>query len=298
LQPYVIKQGDHLALLAYRFGFDADTVWNDPQNAQLRQAGHLSQDPNVLYPTDMLYIPYPTPPATHSLEPGTTNSFVSTPPTVTLTLKFPDASLASQPFSVPELVQLTGLTTDGSGTATLTIPVTLETFTVVFTESNETFAFLVGHLDPIDTLSGVFQRLQNLGYIAPSTTFDSSNLNLVRAALRDFKADRSPASGGASPPSAPGSTPGSEPPASAASDSPAASSPASSPAPPSDSSLAPASSPGSTPSAPSSDDSGPPSSGPTSSPDSGPEVQDNAGLSDDGTLDDATSQLLVQVYGC
>jgi hypothetical protein len=37
LQPYVIKQGDHLALLAYKFGFDADTVWNDPKNAQLRQ---------------------------------------------------------------------------------------------------------------------------------------------------------------------------------------------------------------------------------------------------------------------
>jgi hypothetical protein len=37
MQPYVIKQGDHLAALAYKFGFDADTAWQDPSNAQLDQ---------------------------------------------------------------------------------------------------------------------------------------------------------------------------------------------------------------------------------------------------------------------
>jgi hypothetical protein len=26
----------------HKFGFDADTVWHDPKNAQLRQAGHAS----------------------------------------------------------------------------------------------------------------------------------------------------------------------------------------------------------------------------------------------------------------
>ncbi len=54
MQPHVIKVGDHVALLAYQCGFDADTVWNDPANDALRQ---LRPDPNVLCPTDILYIP-------------------------------------------------------------------------------------------------------------------------------------------------------------------------------------------------------------------------------------------------
>jgi hypothetical protein len=71
VQPYVIRQGDYLGKLAHEFGFDANDVWNDPQNAQLRQAGQLSQDPNILNPTEILYIPdQDTPPATHSLTTG------------------------------------------------------------------------------------------------------------------------------------------------------------------------------------------------------------------------------------
>ncbi len=54
MEPYVIRQGDTLATLAYRFGFDADVVWNDPKNDDLRK---LQSAPNILKPTDILYIP-------------------------------------------------------------------------------------------------------------------------------------------------------------------------------------------------------------------------------------------------
>ena len=54
MQPYVIRQGDFLAKLAHRFGFDADTVWNDAANTKL---GDARTDPNILAPTDILYIP-------------------------------------------------------------------------------------------------------------------------------------------------------------------------------------------------------------------------------------------------
>ena len=53
MQPYVIRQGDYLALLAYKFDFDADTVWGDPANSDLRK---LRPNPNLLWPTDVLYI--------------------------------------------------------------------------------------------------------------------------------------------------------------------------------------------------------------------------------------------------
>jgi hypothetical protein len=189
MQPYVIRQGDYLARLAYRFGFDADTVWSGPENEQLRQDGRLSQDPNILRPTDMLYIPVPNePPVTHSLSTGTTNTFVADVPAVTVTVKFTDPALASQPYAVRELPELTSVTSAGDGTVTFSAPVLLRTATIVFADSGATFVCNIGHLDPIDSLTGVFQRLQHLGFIGDDATCDASDLELPRAALRAFKA--------------------------------------------------------------------------------------------------------------
>jgi len=257
MQPYVIKQGDYLAKLAYTLSFDADTVWNDDKNADLRK---LRPDPNFLWPTDVLYIPdsVDQPPAMQSLTTGSANNFVSDAPTTSVSIRFSGAPLASQPYTVQELPQLTGLTTGGDGTATFSIPITLERFTIAFTASGATFTFDAGHLDPLNTLSGVVQRLQNLGYIAVDYPLDDPpDLELLRAALRAFKADQ----GGPSSAPAPG---------------PAAPAPA--------------------PSSPPSANGSPSSAGPASSPTSSLSTEDNAGMSDDGTLDDATSQLLLGVH--
>jgi hypothetical protein len=146
LQPYVIRQGDYLIKLAYQFGFDADTVWDDPQNQQLRQAGKLSTDPNILRPTDVLYIPSNAPPVTHALATGTANSYVSDAPTVNLSLKFTDPELASQAFTVNELPQLAGLTTQADGTTSFAVPVSQETLTLVFTSDGTRFTCSISQL--------------------------------------------------------------------------------------------------------------------------------------------------------
>jgi hypothetical protein len=192
MQPYVIKQGDYLAVLAYRFGFDADTVWNDDKNADLRK---LRLDPNILWPTDVLYIPdqIDKDPKTHDLALGTTNNFVSHAPTVNMTILFSDEALVAQNYTIEELPELTGLATVG-GKASFAIPVTLTAFTIVFTDSGTTFAFDVGHMDPINTLTGVAKRLQNLGYLGPQPDEDNLDVNAVRMGVRLFKASQ-----GASP---------------------------------------------------------------------------------------------------
>ncbi len=337
LQPYVIKQGDHLALLAYKFGFDADTVWNDPANAALRQ---LRPNPNVLWPTDILYIPdQNVPPAMKQLAPGTTNTFVSDVPTVPVCVKFvgdDPTTYASKAYTISELPALTGLVTDANGVVTFEAPVKLDTATVVFTDTGESRALLVGGIDPVETLSGIFQRLQNLGFISAGIAFDATQLELIRGGLDSMKAaqpaapDSSPASAPSSPPSsgpvasAPGVTPA-EPPAVGAgpaldapgppeSDSPppsAPTSPPSSPPPSAPPPSAPASSPSSSPpsaaSPPSEPPSGPPpSTPPASSPDNGPVSSapasipvpaDDAGLADDGTLSAEMKALLIQLHG-
>jgi hypothetical protein len=269
LQPYVIRQGDYLAKLAYTLGFDADTVWGDPKNEQLRQAGGLSQDPNILRPTDMLYIPDENSNAlaAYALTLGTTNTFVADTPNVTIRIQFTDASLTSQPYAIQELPESTRLMTDAGGTATFAAPVTLASATIVFSETGAAFAVDIGHLDPINTLSGVFQRLQHLGFI-DDANIDPADLQLepIRAALRAFTATRPGAS----------LVPIELPPVSLLPSS-------------SDSNPPPPSVPQFSGSIPGDNDS-PPSSDP-------PAEEDDAGLSDDGTLDDSTAAQLVAAHG-
>ncbi len=157
MEPYVIKQGDHLALLAYKFGFDADAVWNDPANDALRK---VRPKPNILLPGDQLYIPDRVDKKPVTLVTGELNTFVSPdPPTVTITHQFVGndvSAYATKAYLVREIEQLTGLQTDADGVVKFEAPVTLDTATVVFTDTGESWALAIGNLDPIDTPVGVF----------------------------------------------------------------------------------------------------------------------------------------------
>jgi N-acetylmuramoyl-L-alanine amidase len=265
VEPYVVRRGDFLLKLAYQFGFDADTVWNDEKNAQLRQ---LRPDPNILYPSDILYIPDQTykQPVMQDLTAGTTNTFVTDPPTVLVSFTFSDSNCALQAFTVPELPQLTGLSTGADGSVSFSVPVTIDAFTLEFTDLGLTVPCGLGYFDPINTLSGIFQRLQNLGYIYIGAAFPP-DVEVVRTALRNFRAAQ-PGGAEAAAPADPSPSGG-----------------ASSDAPDSPSST------DADPSVSASDGSPLPSSG------GSPGFQDDAGLSDDGTLDDETSKLLLAAYG-
>jgi hypothetical protein len=258
MEPYVVRENDYLAKIAFKFGFDADSVWNDPSNDDLRT---LRPNPNLLFPGDVLYIPdQDDPPVTHSLVTGSTNAFTAPDsPTVTVTQTFvgADSSVyASRAFAVTELEDLTGLTTDGDGTATFPVPVSLDRVTIVFTDSGESWQLLMGGMDPIGTLSGMFKRLQNLNYLGGNVLYNSdapsANVPVIRAGLRLLKAAQGQAGGA--------STAGDSSPDSSSSDS--------------------------NPDPSSGDDSGDPA------------PADDAGLDDEGHLDDDTRALLVKAYGC
>jgi hypothetical protein len=258
VRPYVVKKGDFLLRLAAEFGFDADTVWQDPSNEDLRA---LRSDPNILLAGDLLYIPDPPiePPPMTSLVLGSTNAFVAPdPPTMTLTHRFigdDPTTYASKSYTVQELDQLTGLMSDGDGVVTFEAPVTLDTATVVFTDTGESWPLAIGDLDPINSPPGIFQRLQHLGYIDAEIEYDmsdpSNNLGVMRSALLLLDADNGEAAAASSPP----------------------------------------------PSAPASSDPEPtPDAAPASGSDGSTAL--TGGLADDGTLDAETSSLLLKVYGC
>ncbi|MGO9342320.1 MAG: peptidoglycan-binding domain-containing protein [Acidimicrobiales bacterium] len=162
--PYVVRQGDHLRRLAADGGFDADTVWNDPANAKLKD---LRTTYNILLPGDILQLP-DADPNWVALDTGTTNAFTAPankPLTITHTFVCGDAPATTVNYrTVGAVDDDTPKTTDENGKATFDAPVEAESVQIVF-EDGSSYLLNVGHLDPAATLPGAEQRLMQLGYL-------------------------------------------------------------------------------------------------------------------------------------
>jgi hypothetical protein len=140
-------------------------VWGHSKNEELRKARSSAF---ILRSGDVLHIPEPAPRRWLSVKVGAPNRFVVTLPKVKITVTFLSLGkpLASEPYTIQELPDLKGLTTDGSGTLTFDAPVSLEIATLEFTAHGLIQELRIGHLDPITSTSGVVQRLRNLGFLA------------------------------------------------------------------------------------------------------------------------------------
>lgn len=191
MKPYAVRQGDYLARLAGRMGFSADAVWNDPRNAELKE---LRGNGDVLYPGDLLYVPDAAP-EPMDLAAKSNNRFEAKVPVVTLDLVFSkdEQPLAGEPYEVHGLPDRVEGTSGGDGGVKLTVPVSVHEVRVVFPKYNAVYPIRVGHLDPIDELSGVRMRLENLGFyrglgaVAPDDESDAARA-LDQRAVRAFQA--------------------------------------------------------------------------------------------------------------
>jgi N-acetylmuramoyl-L-alanine amidase len=179
--PYVVGQGDYLAKIAMRVGVDADTLWNDPQNAELKR----TRDPNQLHPGDLIYLPGAAPQPL-DLAPNTTNRYVADIPTTTV-------HLALRAFP-NEAYEVTGHglddkgTTDGDGGLKVEVPLDVHEVRINLTKRGVVQRVRVGGMDPIDEPSGVRKRLQHLGFRGSADTDDDGATEQDDAnALRRFQ---------------------------------------------------------------------------------------------------------------
>jgi hypothetical protein len=169
MTPYVVRQGDYLAKLAFVLGFDADDVWGDPKNAELKA---LRPNPNLLAPGDILYVPEKGTPPALPIAKGSANAYSADIPKTTVRVAFKDANgpIANAPYRIDGLADPAEGSTDGSGVVEIDVPVDLRELRVTLTKLNVAYPVLVGDLDPIDEASGVRRRLEHLGYSAPDAT--------------------------------------------------------------------------------------------------------------------------------
>lgn len=164
---HVVHQGEWVSKISAQYGIaDWRRVWNDSKNSGLVQK---RKEPNVIYPGDRLFIP--------ELELRQENCLTDKRHQFQLVtskkkLRLVLANWKQEPrVGVPCRLEINNklwgspTKTDGQGKVEFDIPewVTVAQF-LVGSDGSESYEVRVGHLDPIDEVSGYQQRLSNLGY--------------------------------------------------------------------------------------------------------------------------------------
>jgi N-acetylmuramoyl-L-alanine amidase len=167
---HTVLQGECLSSIAHDFGFaDWHVIYDHPQNAAFKAK---RPNPNLIYPGDELFIPDFTP-HDHGCQTDMNHRFrLNVQPTY-VNLRIQD--LADKPISDAKYIltldelKLHGKT-DSDGWIKHTIsPVSQFGTLQVWPdpkdhETSFKWEVKLGHLDPLETTSGVKARLNNLGY--------------------------------------------------------------------------------------------------------------------------------------
>jgi hypothetical protein len=183
---HTVEQGEHVSRIAEAKGFSTyKRIWDAAENQALKAK---RRNPNVLFPGDDLFIPdFET-----REEPRATDLRhrfqVSTTP---LKLRIVVRTVDGEPIkntACDLFLDATRipLTTNGRGMVEHDIPKDAETARLVVPTRGLEFDLKIGHLDPVEEISGERARLDNVGYFAGYSQADADQLQW---ALEEFQCE-------------------------------------------------------------------------------------------------------------
>jgi hypothetical protein len=182
---YVVKQGDCLSSIAHKYGLLSETVWNDPNNRELKDS---RKDSEVLLPGDVVYVPDPV---ARKESGGTETRHRFRRKGVPLVLRLQLLDLEGDPRSgLPYALDIDGKviegSTDSDGQIEEYMSPSAKKAELEIKDGDivEKFKLQLGGLDPIEEDSGLIQRLTNLGY---SCSEETSVGEITTEALRAFQ---------------------------------------------------------------------------------------------------------------
>jgi N-acetylmuramoyl-L-alanine amidase len=190
---YTVQQGDYLSKIAKEFGFsDYRTIWNHPDNSELKSK---RKNPNVLYPGDKLVIPDRNL-REENCAVDNKHRFKKKDPGLRLRLVLED--MYEKPIANAQcLLSIDGdfrtIKTDGQGKIDEPLRPGTTSATLIIQDAKQThlnfveIPIKIGHLDPLEELSGQRARLKNLGYF-PGKADDKDDPAFVTAVER-FQAE-------------------------------------------------------------------------------------------------------------
>ncbi len=152
---------DSLPAIARRHGFFWKTVWEHAENAELR----AQRDPNILQAGDRLFVPeLRRGSETIATEAKHTFRVIGEATKIRIALARFGKPRANEPYQVEINKELVDGTTDAEGILEVAVPAGVTSALLLLAGGEEQHELRVARLDPSSSVSGVKQRLNNLGF--------------------------------------------------------------------------------------------------------------------------------------
>jgi hypothetical protein len=182
-QYHKVKDGDCISSIAENAGLSWETVWNDPTNAELKQ---VRGNPNVLFPGDRIYVPTHRPrQEAAATEQRHRFKRKGMPALLRLVLASGDKPRANESYIVEIDGNVRSGKTDAEGRIEVSIPPNAKRGKIIVGEEKEGIPLVLGGIDPVEQITGVQARLNNLGYNAGAV--DGVLGPQTKAALESFQ---------------------------------------------------------------------------------------------------------------
>ena len=182
IAQHVVEQGDCIDSIACQYGTTAARIWGDDRNSDLRDQ---RQDPNVLFAGDVVQVPRA--PKTVDAPSETSQTFHLQGATTQLKIRLLDCLLSQKAVDYRLVIgdDTRSGQTDDDGNIEQTIPADVQAAQLFIGDDDVGMDIQIGAIDPIDEISGVQARLENLGF--DTGPIDGVLGPLTEAALRSFQ---------------------------------------------------------------------------------------------------------------
>lgn len=186
MRRHNVRQGESLLSLSKRYGIPADKILDHPENEQLREG---NRERGILLPGDQVTIPDKEMKEVEAST-GQRHRFRCSNRTAWLKVQFfdQDDPRSGEPYRLIIETQEFNGTLDEDGWMRVRVPVDAQEAIVILGEETrqEQIDLRIGHLNPIDEISGVKQRLNSLGFYCGSE--DDELDEIFQGALLSFQA--------------------------------------------------------------------------------------------------------------
>lgn len=164
MENHQVEQGECLSSIADRYGFFWQTLWNHPQNAELKKK---RTDPNILLPGDVVHIPDKRL-REEAVATGQVHRFrmKNIPAKLSLRLLYESEPRRDEAYTLDVDGQIMTGKTNADGQVRVSIlPSAKNGILTVGEGARRTiYRLQLGQLDPVSEMTGVQARLRNLGF--------------------------------------------------------------------------------------------------------------------------------------
>lgn len=182
MPTHKVKAGECISSIATQYGFLWETLWNHPDNATLKSERGSA---DVLQPGDLVVIPEKSSKkVAAATEQRHQFKLKGTPAMLRLCLQCDGKPRANEDYTLNIDGRFISGKLDGQGKLEVAIPPKASSAQLRVGPKRDLYVLNLGHIDPIDQIAGVQQRLANLGF---GCKVNGSLDAATEAALRSFQ---------------------------------------------------------------------------------------------------------------